>query len=152
MVETNTDSATPAKNEDFSKHLVKEYKYWDVYVNQNQGYLGRCIIWCKRETALDLIHATKAEQNEFFHILKRLVKATTNAFHSDWYNYAFLGNETRHLHCHFIPRYSSPRTFQGMIFEDKLWGRNYQTNKNFITPPEILEIIRLKLIDELAFM
>ena len=149
MIKTSTDLIKSVKNDDFSKYLVKDYRHWSVYVNQNQGYLGRCIVWCKRESALDLTHITKAEQNELHDILKLLVRATTNAFHSDWYNYAFLGNEIRHLHCHFIPRYSSSRTFQGMVFEDKLWGKNYQTAKNFVTPPEILEMVRLKLIDEL---
>lgn len=31
--------------EDFSKNLVKGYKYWEIYVHENQGYLGRCVVW-----------------------------------------------------------------------------------------------------------
>ena len=56
----------------FSSILVKEYKHWAVYVHENQGYLGRCVIWCKRENALDLTDATQEEQNELFIILKDL--------------------------------------------------------------------------------
>jgi len=39
---------------DYSKFLVKEYTHWLVNVHENQGYLGRCVVWCKREDALDL--------------------------------------------------------------------------------------------------
>lgn len=47
---------------DFSKNLVKEYKYWNIYVYEHQGYLGHCVIWCKREDALDLANAMPEEQ------------------------------------------------------------------------------------------
>lgn len=68
---------------DFSKDLIKDYKYWAIYIHENQGYLGRCIIWCKRENALDLTDATKEEQEELFIILKDLKNATTACFNPD---------------------------------------------------------------------
>jgi diadenosine tetraphosphate (Ap4A) HIT family hydrolase len=131
--------------DEFSRNLVKDYIHWAVYVHENQGYLGRCIIWCKRENALDLTDATPAEQQELFLILKDLYQATKKCFQADWFNYAFLGNGVRHLHCHFIPRYQSPRIFNGTTFEDKLWGHNYKTNHNFVTPPKLLERVRVEL-------
>ena len=128
--------------EDFSNNLVKTYKYWDVYVHQNQGYLGRCVIWCKRENSLDLTDATPPEQKELYIILNKLKKASTKVFKPDWFNYSFLGNETRHLHGHFIPRYSEPKTFMGVVFEDKLYGHNYKTDHNFKTSRELLDGVR----------
>jgi len=56
--------------------------------------LGRCVIWCKREDALDLTDATPEEQSELFLILRDLKEATKKAFQPDWFNYSFLGNET----------------------------------------------------------
>ena len=50
--------------EDFSRHKIKDYKYWTVSLHGNQAYLGRCVIWCKREDALDLADATPEEQKE----------------------------------------------------------------------------------------
>jgi diadenosine tetraphosphate (Ap4A) HIT family hydrolase len=126
----------------FSRNLVKDYIHWAVYVHENQGYLGRCIIWCKRENALDLTDAAPAEQHELFLILKDLYQATKKSFQADWFNYAFLGNGVRHLHCHFIPRYRSPRNFGGNTFEDKRWGNNYQTDHAVITSPELLARVR----------
>ncbi len=74
---------------DFSKLLVKDYKYWLVNVHENQGCLGRCVVWCKRSNALDLADATKEEREELFKILKELRKACESLFQSDWFNYAF---------------------------------------------------------------
>src|SRR5438045_1710595 len=85
-------------NDNFSKNLIKEYKYWSVYIHENQSYLGRLIIWCKREHASDLSEATKEEQQELFLIVRDLREATLKLFSTDWFNYAFLGNETKHLH------------------------------------------------------
>ncbi len=134
---------------DYSKFLIKDYTHWLVNVHENQGYLGRCIVWCKRENALDLADATEAEQKELISILGELREATKRAFQADWFNYAFLGNGTRHLHGHFIPRYSSSRMFERVTFVDDRWGHNYKTNHDFVTTPEVLEAVRIKLKDEL---
>lgn len=130
---------------DYSQQRIKEYKYWTLSVFENQGYLGRCVVWCKRDDALDLTDSTGAEQKELILILRQLKNALHKAFRPDWMNYAFLGNETRHLHAHVIPRYKSSRTFVGIKFEDKLFGHNYWTNKNFITSNELLFAVRDKI-------
>lgn len=127
---------------DFSKNLVKDYTYWSVYVHENQGYLGRCVIWCKREDALDMADANREEQQELFQVLNDLRKVSKEAFNPDWLNYAFLGNETRHLHGHFIPRYAQPKTFENTVFEDKLYGHNYKTDHSFVTSEKLLQKIK----------
>jgi diadenosine tetraphosphate (Ap4A) HIT family hydrolase len=128
--------------EDFSKNLVKGYTYWEVYVHGNQGYLGRCVVWCKRDNALDLADATLEEQSELFLILRELREAVQKVFQPDWLNYAFLGNEMQHLHGHLIPRYAKPKTFMGIVFEDRLYGHNYATDHNFETSAELLAEVR----------
>ena len=130
---------------DFSKYLVKDYKYWAVYVHENQGYLGRCIVWCKRADALDLTEVTSDEQQELFLVLKKIRQALIRCFHADWFNYAFLGNGVRHLHSHVIPRYAKPVHFMGMVFEDKQYGHNYKTDHDFITPEVLLQGVRSQL-------
>ncbi len=134
---------------DFSEYLIKEYEYWTVSAHPNQGYLGRCIIWCKRENAFDLCDATAEEYNELLMILKKIREAAKTIFQADWFNYAFLGNGTRHLHGHFIPRYSSSRNFEGETFSDELWGHNYKTNHDFVTKPEIFEAVKKRYQKEL---
>ena len=131
--------------EDFSKNLVKGYKHWEIYVHENQGYLGRCVVWCKRDDALDLADATPEEQSELFLVLRDLREATKKVFQPDWFNYSFLGNETRHLHGHFIPRYAKTKTFVDIVFEDKLYGHNYKTDHGFKTSAELLAEVKDKL-------
>ncbi|MFC1732902.1 HIT family protein [candidate division KSB1 bacterium] len=134
---------------DYSKFLVKQYKHWGVYVHENQSYLGRCVIWCDREDAIQLTDASKEEQEELFIIIKELKKASEDAFEGEWFNFSFLGNETHHLHGHFVPRYSSKKVFEGATFVDELWGHNYKTDKSFATPPDVLEKIRLRMKEHL---
>ncbi len=122
--------------------LVQEYTYWEVSLHENQGYLGRCVVWCKRPDTLDLTDATKEERDELFTILTHLKAALAAAFKPDWFNYAFLGNGVRHLHCHVIPRYASERHFVGYEFRDERYGHNYRTDHSFSIPDYILEKIR----------
>lgn len=130
--------------EDFSKNLIKEYKYWQIYINANQSYLGRCVIYCKRPDALDLADATPEEQQELFIVLHDLREATKKVFQADWFNYFFLGNVMRHLHGHFLPRYEKPKTFMGIIFKDELYGHypNDHDDYNVAVPPEVLYAMR----------
>ena len=83
---------------DYSKDNIKKYNYWTVRVHPNQQYLGRCVIWCDREDANDLVNATKDELLEFSEIIKEIKIAIEKSFNPDWMNYSFLGNETAHLH------------------------------------------------------
>lgn len=131
--------------EDYSDKLIKEYKYWSIYIHHNQGYLGRCIIWCKREDALDLADASIEEQRELFLVMRDLREVIKNVFRPDWFNYAFLGNETRHLHGHFVPRYEKPKVFNGMVFKDRLFGHNFKTDTNFKTSDELLGAVKERL-------
>lgn len=135
--------------EDYSKNIVKKYKYWTVYVHTNQSYLGRCIIWCNREDALDLSEATADEQQELFFIIKKLRVAIEKTFNADWMNYSFLGNEMRHLHGHAVPRYKSDRIFKGILFKDSRWGHNWMTDLDFNTTKELLQAIKNGIIGNL---
>lgn len=132
--------------ENISKTLVKQYKYWGVYVHGNQSYLGRCVIWCDREDAVHITDATKDEYDELLVILKEMKVVSEKAFGGEWFNFSFLGNNTKHLHCHFIPRYSGDREFAGVVFKDDRWGHHYKKQSdNFVTTAETLEKVCLEL-------
>lgn len=126
---------------DYSQLLIKEYPLWSVYAHENQSYLGRCYAWCRRKNARYVTNASIEEWHELHHILKMVEAGLISSFNPTALNYALLGNVTHHLHCHVIPRYAEPVEFAGMIFTDDRWGQNYLTDKNFVTPPEILKKI-----------
>jgi diadenosine tetraphosphate (Ap4A) HIT family hydrolase len=135
--------------DNFLKFKIKDYKYWSVYINPNQSYLGRCVIWCRRENAIDLADIDSLEREELFAVLKEVRDALDKIFKPDLFNYCFLGNETKHLHCHFIPRYASIREFGEVIFKDERWGHNYRTNHDFNIPDDLLEKIKSEISSKL---
>jgi len=130
---------------DFSKYKIKDYKFWSVFIHENQCYLGRCVVFCNRQNASDLTDATPEESEELLFVLRKLKKALSESFQPDWFNFAFLGNETRHLHCHVIPRYKKPREFEGIIFRDERYGHNYRTDHGFILPPSVFKEIKTRI-------
>lgn len=127
---------------DYSDHLIKEYVYWTLGVHPNQGYLGRCVVWCKRADAKQLTDATPEEQKELFHVLYEAKHTLQQSFAPDWFNYAFFGNEVPHLHGHLVPRYKKPVLFMNKYFVDKHFGRHYQTDSTHITPQDVLYGVR----------
>ena len=135
--------------DEFLEYKIKEYKHWSVYIYENQGYLGRCVVWCDRGDALDFADMEQEERDGLFIILKDLKKAQKTIFQPDWFNYAFLGNGVKHLHCHFIPRYASERKYGGVIFKDERWGYNFRTDHNFKISEDLINEIRLKIQKEL---
>lgn len=131
--------------QDFSANLVKSYEHWDLYVHTNQGYLGRLVIWCKREDAAELTDATPEEEQELFLVMKEARHALEKSFTPDRLNYFFGGNEEPHLHCHMVPRYEEPRIFADTRFEDFHYGHHYKTDRAFVTGATVLAAVRDKL-------
>lgn len=101
---------------DYGKFRIKDHTHWSVYLHTNQYFLGRIYVWAKREGVVDLMDATVEEQKELFIIGQSIKRALAKLFQPDLMNYAALANEACHLHVHFVPRYASPRTFDGMVY------------------------------------
>lgn len=131
---------------DYSKQIVKNYKFWSLQVHSNQGYLGRCVIMCLRSDAEDYADMTEDEHEELLLVIKEAKKAISKAFGPDWFNYAFLGNEYRHLHCHLVPRYEKEVGFLGIVFADRYYGKQYRTDMDFATSDELLFAVRDEII------
>ncbi len=133
----------------YQNFKIKEYVYWSTYLHENQSYLGRCYVWCKRKDAFDLPDATPDEQIEVFEILRELEGNLIDIFGADMLNYAFLGNITHHLHGHIIPRYSKPIEFDNVTFVDDRWGKNYLTNPDFKISEVLVQKIKQTIIERL---
>lgn len=129
----------------FLQNKIADFEDWSIYVHENQGYLGRCVVWCRRSEVRSITELKYEEWNSLRGALFRLEQALVRVFMPNWLNFAFLGNIVPHCHGHVIPRYSQPKHFEGMIFRDDRWGQNYQTDKSFVTPPRILAEVKLRL-------
>ena len=136
-------------NNDDDNRLVKDFKFWSVFIAKNQILPGKCVIWCKRENALDPADATPEEWLEVSYIIKLLKDTVLQLYKADWFNYTFLGNSTHHLHMHFVPRYKTEVTVHGVKFIDKDWGREYQVDPQFKIPANVLQDIKNEMSGKL---
>ena len=133
----------------FKKFDIKEYNFWKVRLHKNQYYLGRCMVSLRRHLE-DLFDINEEEKMELFEIVKNLRTGLKKSFNPNLFNYSSLGNITRHVHLHLIPRYKKEKVFSGIKFKDERWGENPSPyNKNFKIPlqayKEILETIKNNL-------
>jgi diadenosine tetraphosphate (Ap4A) HIT family hydrolase len=110
---------------DYKDLIIKQFDSWELYLHENQSYLGRCYLWYKKDEPIDMFDLDTKPLNELYNITNKIKKALTSSFQPDNYNYASLNNITRHLHFHIVPRYERPVTFNNHIFDDKNWGNNY---------------------------
>lgn len=133
---------------------IKRFRYWTLNLHYNQSYLGRTI--CYLNTYKEkLSELEKEECFELFDIIKIYQRSLTKLWKPDWWNYAQLGNITRHLHVHFIPRYKDKRIFEGAEFIDERWGDNYAPTPKREFNQAINEKIKVKIreaIDSLENM
>lgn len=134
---------------DYDQLKIKSYKYWDIYLHENQCYLGRVFVLL-RDNSLgdievdDFLGIEGEIRDEFFLIGKEIKKVLKTLFNPDKMNYAALSNVYEKIHIHFVPRYKEPREFNGVAFHDQRWGKNYAPyDRSF----ELEEAILFKIRD-----
>ncbi len=130
------------KNIDYSYLKIKEYDNWDLYLHDNQSYLGRMYLVARSDNDRDFSDITDVEMKEFLSISKKIKIVLYTLFQPDLINYSSLCNVYRKLHVHFVPRYKSKRYFHEVEFTDKRWGMNYSPydQKHFINGGCLLAI------------
>lgn len=129
---------------DYEKLKIKSYKHWDVYLHENQCYLGRVFVQLKDEKGVeDFLDIDGEVRDEFFLIGSKIKQALKVLFKPDKMNYAALSNTSPVIHMHIIPRYKEPRQFNGITFRDARWGQNYAPyDRSFILDEPALFKIR----------
>jgi diadenosine tetraphosphate (Ap4A) HIT family hydrolase len=129
---------------DYEKLKIKSYKYWDLYLHENQCYIGRVFALLKDERGVDDFLAIKGDvRDEFFMIGQEVKRALKTLFKPDKINYAALSNTSEAIHVHIVPRYKEAREFRGMTFTDTRWGKNYAPyDRDFVLEEAMLVQIR----------
>ena len=111
---------------DYEQLKIKSYKHWDLYLHENQCYLGRVFVLLKNEAGVEDFMAIEGEaRDEFFQIGADIKAALKTLFQPDKMNYAALSNTSPAIHLHIVPRYQGVREFGGVVFKDTRWGSNY---------------------------
>lgn len=135
---------------DYDQLKIKSYKYWDVYLHENQCYLGRVFVLLKDDSGVEDFLAIDGEVREEFFLIGEKVKiALKTLFKPDKMNYAALSNTSKKIHVHFVPRYKEAREFNGVVFNDQRWGKNYAPYDSFVLEESILFKIRDALKEHL---
>lgn len=107
----------------YTEGLLKEYNHWVLEVSYRQHTLGSYIIFAKR--SVEKISELKTEEiNELKDVMNEIETnlSKIDIFKPDRFNYLQLGNKYHHLHFHGIPRYNSPRSFNGKEWVDETPG------------------------------
>ncbi len=144
MIFVNAEQQDGENRVDYDQLKIKSYKYWDVYLHENQCYLGRVFLLLKEDAGVEDFLAIQGDvRDEFFQVGEDVKRALKALFHPDKMNYAALSNTSPKIHVHFVPRYGDVRTFSGMTFKDTRWGKNYAPyDKSFVLEMSILFSIR----------
>jgi len=64
---------------------------------------------------------TQDESADLSVIVNEIETKLTKSFAPEKFNYVMLMMVDRHLHFHVIPRYSAPKQFGGLTWEDQGW-------------------------------
>ena len=136
---------------DYDQLKIQSYKHWDVYLHENQCYLGRVFVLLKQDEGVEDLLAIDGEiRDEFFLIGNKVKTALKTLFKPDKMNYAALSNVSEKIHVHFVPRYKEAREFSGVVFKDLRWGKNYAPyDRAFVLDESILFKIRDAIKEQL---
>lgn len=134
---------------------IYKTKYWNIELNKDQAYLGRCLIILIRKCD-DLAKLKKEEILDFLDVVKKLENAIRKIFGATMFNWTCLMNNAYksknpkpQVHWHCRPRYKNPVKFSEIIFEDKEFAHHYNNNRHFEVSEEILNKIKNKIRDNL---
>lgn len=110
---------------DFDRLVVFNEGPWIWQVHENQCYLGRMILRLDRPECGSLAHCSESEWRALLRNVRSFERVIGQLFAPDRYNYGQLGNIYHQMHVHAVPRYTSPRQWDGVTFVDTAWGQNW---------------------------
>jgi diadenosine tetraphosphate (Ap4A) HIT family hydrolase len=100
--------------------LLKEFEHWLVLLRPAQVTLGSVVLAAKSEATAygDLPREAFAEQADAVAAIEEAL-ASFSAY--ERINYLMLMMVDPNVHFHVIPRYSRPRSWNGIAFQDAGW-------------------------------
>ena len=101
--------------------LIKEYEHWVVLLRPAQVTLGSLVLAAKSDVTAfgQLPAAAFAEQAD---VVAAIESALQSFVRYERINYLMLMMVDPNVHFHVIPRYSEPRTWDGIEFPDAGWA------------------------------
>ena len=136
--------------------IITETKHWQIKLNPDQAYLGRCVIVAKRQVE-SLSDLSEDEWKDFSELIKRLESALKRSFGARCFNWTCLMNNAYkseryennrakpHVHWHVRPRYAKEIKFEEEKFEDPEFAHHYDNTRHKEISEELLSKISQKI-------
>lgn len=122
--------------------LLFETACWFVFLADEQDYIGRCILVCKRHSAA-LSDLTTQEWTDLKQAVDRIEACLKTALHADLCNWSCLMNSfyksdppVPHLHLHVRPRCKQPVLLNGNVYPDTEFAHHYDPKKKSVLREE----------------
>ena len=132
-------------------NFISETKHWEVYLNPDQYYLGRCVIVAKRDVP-EMSLLTKDEWLDFAKLSRKIEVGFKKIFEATMFNWTCLMNNAYkdknphpEVHWHLRPRYAKSVSFAGQKFEDVEFGHHYKNGTESPVTSQIEKEIILKI-------
>ena len=124
--------------------LAREFDHWVVLVRPAQVTLGALVLAAKSEATAygDLPREAFAEQADAVAAIERALRAFSRY---ERINYLMLMMVDPNVHFHVIPRYSEPRSWNGVEFADSGWPGPPQLGSAVALSPEQLRAMATEL-------
>ncbi len=106
---------------------IFDFNYWSVFLDENQHYLGSCVVMLKRPEEV-LYNLSEEEQREFMDISSKLEFAIVKDFGARKVDFDSSGGFTDRLRFLAKPRYHNEPEFEGVRFAADCYGTHYNTN------------------------
>jgi diadenosine tetraphosphate (Ap4A) HIT family hydrolase len=125
--------------------LVKEFTHWVVLVRPAQVTLGSLVLAAKSEATAyaDLPTAAFTEQGDVVVAIERALSSFTSY---EKINYLMLMMVDPNVHFHVIPRYSEPRSWNGIEFPDQGWPKAPQLASEITLSPDQVRALAAELL------
>ena len=121
--------------------LIEQGRLWTIALNDNQNLLGKCVLVLNRPCRA----VTMLLPDEWVNLHRQIVRinaALDSLFDPEQYNYAFLMNLDPQVHLHIVPRYKSPRKWDGEAFRDDHFGGLFGTDRRMLSAQQYERLSR----------
>lgn len=142
--------------EDRSK--IFETPYWEIFLNNDQLYLGRSVVLLKRDCG-DLSGLSSEEATDFFEVVKKLESLMRETFNATMFNWTCMMNDAYktkpphpQVHWHCRPRYEHGVNLGEQTFEDPNFAHHYKREAEMarVVTGEVLSMINDALQEKLV--
>lgn len=120
-------------------------------MGNNHAYFGRAYVTLRTHKG-SLGSLTPEEWQEFETIVRKLEQAYQKAFGATPLNWGcYMNNAFReepgnpHVHWHLLPRYKQAPVFQGVTYDDPLYGNFFDDNAERLVDDDVVDAIIAEL-------